>query len=203
MTHPARLGFLARQLANLALTANATRPLPGGPASIPAFFAGWLTAELAPHLLTATAADALTHVARRGVAGRTDKLALAAAAASAVGYMRLMGAGQRAGGEVEDALREAFGANYRDELAHAPTPADLATPWRRLINPFRMVDVSVVAHRRLPYAPGGKRFLLDVYTHPDTPKNAPVLFQVHGGAWMIGNKQQQGIPLMMHLAARG
>ena len=195
--------FLIRQLANLALTANATRPFPGEPASVPAFFAGWLTAELAPHLLAMTAADTLTHVARRGLSGRGDKLALAAAATSSVGYARLMGAGQHAGNEVEDALREALGGSYRDELAKAPTPADLATPWRRLINPFRMADVNVVAHRRLPYAPGGERFELDVYTHRDAPTNAPVLFQVHGGAWMIGHKQQQGIPLMMHLAARG
>ena len=30
-----------------------------------------------------------------------------------------------------------------------------------------------------------------------------MLLQVHGGAWMIGSKEQQGIPLMMHMAARG
>jgi acetyl esterase/lipase len=195
--------FLTRQLANLALTANATRPFPGEPASVPAFFAGWLTAELAPHLLAVTVADTVTHLARHGLSSRSDRLGLAAAVTSAVGYARLMGAGQDAGYEVEAALREALGANYRDEMAHAPTPADLATPWRRLVNPFRMADVDVVAHRRLPYAPGGKRFELDVYTHRDAPQNAPVLFQVHGGAWMIGQKQQQGIPLMMHLAARG
>ena len=30
-----------------------------------------------------------------------------------------------------------------------------------------------------------------------------MLLQVHGGGWTIGNKDTQGIPLMMHLAARG
>ena len=30
-----------------------------------------------------------------------------------------------------------------------------------------------------------------------------MLLQIHGGAWMIGNKDQQGLPLMYHLAARG
>ena len=50
-------GYRNRQLANVALVANAVRPLPGAPASIPAFFAGWLSAELAPHLLAVTAAD--------------------------------------------------------------------------------------------------------------------------------------------------
>jgi acetyl esterase/lipase len=31
----------------------------------------------------------------------------------------------------------------------------------------------------------------------------PALLQVHGGAWVIGDKRQQGLPLMHHLAARG
>ena len=30
-----------------------------------------------------------------------------------------------------------------------------------------------------------------------------MLLQVHGGAWSIGDKEHQGIPLMLHMAARG
>ena len=30
-----------------------------------------------------------------------------------------------------------------------------------------------------------------------------MLFQIHGGAWVIGDKSQQGLPLMLHLAADG
>jgi acetyl esterase/lipase len=195
--------FLTRQLANVALAANATRPVPGGPASVPAFFAGWLSSELAPHLLTATAIDSTAHIARNGLSRRSDKLGLAAAALASAGYASLMTTGQRARNEVEDALREGLGDGYLDELARTPGAADLATPWRRLVNPFRMRDVDVVARSRLPYAPGGRRFELDVYHHRDRPKNAPVLLQVHGGGWMLGHKQQQGIPLMMHMAARG
>jgi acetyl esterase/lipase len=30
-----------------------------------------------------------------------------------------------------------------------------------------------------------------------------VLLQIHGGGWMIGDKSQQGLPLMLHLAAEG
>ncbi len=36
-----------------------------------------------------------------------------------------------------------------------------------------------------------------------TWRTRPVLLQVHGGGWTIGNKDQQGIPLMQHLAAKG
>jgi acetyl esterase/lipase len=50
----------------------------------------------------------------------------------------------------------------------------------------------------------GRRGMLDIYLPADTPpQGAPVLLQVHGGAWTIGTKDQQGIPLMQHMAAKG
>jgi acetyl esterase/lipase len=58
--------------------------------------------------------------------------------------------------------------------------------------------------RNLRYAEGdGKRHLLDVYTPLEGTSNAPVLLQIHGGGWVIGHKQQQAMPLVNHLAARG
>jgi acetyl esterase/lipase len=191
--------FLTRQLVNAGLVANAARPVPGEPAAIPAFFAGWLTSELAPQLLALTALDTAQHVARRGVFNRGT----AVAALAAGGYTSLILRGQSARVEVEAALEEALGTDYRSVLDQVPTPADLATPWRSFVNPFDMRHVDVVAQRRLPYAPGGRRFELDVYHHRDAPAGAPVLLQVHGGGWMIGEKEQQGIPLMMRMAARG
>jgi acetyl esterase/lipase len=192
--------YLKRQVANVALVANAYRPIPGSPASVPAFFAGWLTAELAPHLLALTAVDTAVTVARHG--WRAERRGLAAAAVAAGGYATLMGGGQRARVEVEDSLREALGDEYAQRLARVPEAADLVTPWRSLINPFRMADVDVAATRRLPYHPGGKRFELDVFHHRDKPTGAPVVLQIHGGGWVIGEKEQQGVPLMMRMAAR-
>lgn len=43
--------YLRRQLVTAALTANALRPVSGNAAGVPAMFGGWLTSELAPHLL--------------------------------------------------------------------------------------------------------------------------------------------------------
>ncbi len=59
------MAFLRRQLLTAALTANAIRPVGGFRAGIPSFFAGWLTGELAPHLLALTAADTAAHAVRR------------------------------------------------------------------------------------------------------------------------------------------
>jgi acetyl esterase/lipase len=35
------------------------------------------------------------------------------------------------------------------------------------------------------------------------PAGAPVLIQVHGGGWVLGNKEQQGRPIALHMAAHG
>lgn len=196
------MGFLRRQLVTAALTANAIRPVPGFRAGIPAFFAGWLTSELAQHLMVLTATDTAAHAVRRG---RRSRAGLAVAAANLAGQAFLLDQARRVQKDAEDALVQGLGYDYIEQLDAKPTPAELATPWRRLANPFRMRNAEVVVDKNVPYAPEhGKRGLLDVYRPAaGTDGNAPVLLQVHGGGWMIGNKDQQGIPLMHHLAAKG
>jgi acetyl esterase/lipase len=193
--------FLLRQLVGLGLNANAASPPPGGPPAVPAFFAGWLTSELAPHLLAATVADTAVHLGRHGLGTRRDRLALAAAALNVAGYATLVTGGHRAKTDTEQALVEALGADYASQLSREP--ADLATPWRALVNPFRMRNAEVAVRRHLPYTEGGRRFLADIYHHRDRPSGAPVLLQIHGGGWVIGTKEQQAVPLMLHMAARG
>src|SRR5699024_5205707 len=81
--------------------------------------------------------------------------------------------------------------------------ADPAIPLRELANPFRMTRPGVVRRRNLTYGDGSKRMRLDVYSRGGNPGGAPILLQIHGGGWVIGNKDQQGIPLMQELASRG
>jgi acetyl esterase/lipase len=203
--------FLSRQLVQLGLTANALRPVPGGPASVPAFFAGWLTAELAPQWLALTLADGALNARLRKGRGRRDLVGLAAWAANLGIYADLIVRGRRADQQVEAALVEALGARYRDELNPASLPDDAVvsngsiarTIGGSLAMPFHMSEPNVKRVRGLRYADGGRRFELDVYHRADMPADAPVLLQIHGGGWVIGNKDQQGIPLMTHLAARG
>ena len=197
------MGFLRRQVVTAALTANAIRPAPGFRAGIPAFVAGWLTTELVPHLMTLTAADTAAHVVRRR--RRVSKPGLVLAAANLAGQAFLADQARRVQKDAEDALVEGLGYDYIEQLDAKPTPAELATPWRRLVNPFRMRSTDVIVDRDVPYAPEhGKRGMLDVYRPAGaTVEKAPVLLQVHGGAWTIGTKEQQGIPLMQHLAVKG
>ena len=110
----------------------------------------------------------------------------------------------RAKQHVDRALVEALGADYRELLTATHTDVDLATPVRQLAMPFRMVDDEVEVLKDIAYdAEHGKRGLLDVYRPRDGVEKAPVLLQVHGGGWTVGDKEHQGIPLMLHMAARG
>ncbi|MFD4264993.1 alpha/beta hydrolase [Rhodococcus sp. NPDC058481] len=186
--------FLLRQAVNAALTANALRPVPGMWASVPAFFAGWLTSELAPQQLGATVLDAAVHLGRHGASTRTDRAGLALAALSAAGLTATMVSSRRAGREMADALRE---IGVDDPGAGSPID------WRSSARPFRMRRDDVVRVSNLEYAPGGARFRVDIYHHRDTPPNAPMLLQIHGGGWVVGSKDHQGLPLMVDLASRG
>lgn len=198
------MGFVRRQLVTAALTANAIRPVPGFRAGIPAFFAGWLTGELAPQVLGLTVADAAAHATGR----RRDWRGLALAGLTTAGLVHLVRQSRQAVTDAEDALAEGLGVDYVEQLDARPTPAELATPWRRIANPFAFRRAArragIEVHRDIPFAPYGRRGMLDVYTSEVTPAaGAPVLLQVHGGGWTIGNKDQQGLPLMQHMAAKG
>lgn len=197
--------FLRRQLVTAALTANAIRPVPGFRAGIPAMFAGWLTSELAPHLAAATAADVLAEAARWRRGDHASAAGLGLAAGSLTGLSYLVRQAQAAKDDIDTALREALGPSYLAELTAVHTDVDMATPWRQLVMPFRVQNPEVEVLKDIRYAGrGSRRGLLDVYRRAGARlTGAPVLLQVHGGAWSIGNKDQQGIPLMLHMAARG
>lgn len=195
------LSFVLRQGIGAVLAANAVRPLPGMPLSVPVFMSGWLTAELAPQSLALTAADSTVHIARHGIRSRNDKLGLAFSAISVAALTAVVAAGRGAVHETESALRESLGENYAQgdgEFATTVLPV-----WRQLADPLWMRRKGVEQIRNIAYAPGGRRFQLNVYHRHDAPADAPVLFQIHGGGWVVGNKDQQGIPLMLEMASRG
>jgi acetyl esterase/lipase len=193
-------GYLLRQLVTAALTANAVRPLPGFRTAVPSMAAGWLTSELAPHLLAVTAADT-AYAAARG-RSRTGRLLAAGSSAALAG---LVVQSARSKEYVDRALVEALGDDYRERLSATYTDIDLSTPLRQLAMPFRVRDHEVEILKDIAYDTGhGKRGLLDVYRQRDADlTDAPVLLHVHGGAWSIGDKEHQGVPLMLHMAARG
>ncbi len=194
------MGYLARQLAIGALTANAVRPVPGAMVGIPAMFAGWFVSELSPHFFALTAADTARELVRPAGDRRTALLGLVNLAGLAL-VMRQGGLSQQT---FESGLVEGLGQGYREELEARYADLDWKTPLRDLAWPFGHRVEGVEVLKDIPYAPEhGRRGMLDVYRPRGDVADAPVLLQVHGGAWSIGSKDVQGLPLMKHLASRG
>jgi acetyl esterase/lipase len=196
-----------------ALTVNGLKPIPRtNPLAVPSFFAGWLTSELVVQNLAVTAAGTASYVgtkrARRRPLSRDDRIALGLNAASAVGLGVLISQGLRVRKIVEEALAEGLGDDWAARLDPAPTKADLTTPWRQVLMPWQTKHPDVKRTGDITYAeprPGAKprRNLLDVYQPREPGTKRPVLLQIHGGGWVIGEKEQQGLPLMNYLSARG
>ncbi len=167
--------------------------------SIPQFLAGWLTAELAVHhvlwqaLATAVFAWFGAFDTAPGLAG----LAL-----TILSWGALLSS--------HEAGRRAAPRSVAEALAEHGAAAETAIPVRRIARPFRMKRTGVERIRNLEYGPAlpgdrGRRNRLDVIRPADsTPgERRPALLQIHGGAWVYGEKETQGNPLLYHLAERG
>jgi len=169
------------------------------------FFSAWLCGELAViHLLWQVALTSVLAFAG-GLADPLAQTALGLFSLAWLGLVYLHCQAMDTPRYLRSALCRALGENYRadipDERQHVLCD-DVAT--RHWIKPFNFRRPGVRLHSHVSYADAGKRNLLDIY-HPREPREGgfPVLLQVHGGAWMIGEKEQQAKPLMYHLAERG
>jgi acetyl esterase/lipase len=196
--------FFAVAVASVVTTINAIRPVPWSIVSILSFFGGWLATELAVHRLLLQIAVLVAFPLLGGLHGWQGMVAVLLMAGSIAGTLYLIAIARGAGEVAEQALKEGLGEDYLsridEELAsrHDPT-----IPWLRLLLPFRMGLPEVERSKNIAYGPHGRRNYLDVYRRKDHPTGCPTLLQIHGGGWVIGNKDQQGIPLMQHLTARG
>ncbi len=169
------------------------------------FLSAWLCGELAfIHLLWQVAFTAI--LVFLGVF--SDPLAqtgLALFALSWLGLAYLHCQSMDTPAALYPALQRALGRDYRLDIPagrqHLLSDSIVSKHWLR---PFHFRRPTVRQYSNISYGDAGKRNLLDLYL-PQTPREGgyPVLLQVHGGGWMIGEKEQQGKPLMYHLAERG
>ncbi len=161
------------------------------------FMSGWLAGELALQVVAIGAVITVGFAAlgafeeTRGVVGLA--LSFTAWGLLVAGHFRAQGARE----EVEALARESGLAIETD----VPTT-------HGLMRPFQMKRHGVRRIHDIPYGeslPGDKggRNLLDVILPEDQGADRPILVQIHGGGWMIGDKREQGGPLMGHLASRG
>ncbi len=73
--------------------------------------------------------------------------------------------------------------------------------WRTLLQ-VPLHPRGMVLQKNIPYGPL-KRHRLDVWRLSTTPSNAPIIFYVHGGAWIFGDKREQGRPMLHEFVSRG
>jgi acetyl esterase/lipase len=183
--------------------ANAREPFArSGPLSIPAFAWGLPGSELPRPHITAHAASAAWAIARGSHRSAAGKLGLALTAASMATLWKVHQQSSDAERLVERALRDQLGDDYRTHMAESPVEA---TRTELPTLPTRAVRRRYVDGGHIQYSEYGKRTTLDVWKCPDVPADAgaPVLVQVHGGAWVLGDKEGQAYPLLAHLAERG
>lgn len=198
--------FLAATLVGAWFTWNAYRPIYApAPLAAISFFAGWLTAELAAHHIAWQAVMTLVFVRAGALHAWPGWLGLGITLVSWTFLLKALAVARRAEAVVEAALRDGLGDDYQAEILS--TVADRFAPgleWTRLLLPFPLRHPEVVRVRDVEYARGPNyRLKLDVYHHRGRPAKAPVLLQIHGGAWVVGSKNEQGLPLMLQLARHG
>ena len=198
--------FLFVSLLGAALTYNAYQPryAPQRRAAV-SFFAGWLTAELALHNIAWQVLVTLIFIRAGALHVWPGKFGLLISFVSWAALWRCYQRGHEAEEVVERALCDALGADYqqtiRPDIREKFAPA---VDWKHILLPFPVRHPDVERIRDITFTQvDGADLKLDVYRHRERPTGCPTLFQIHGGGWVIGSKNEQAIPLMLHLAARG
>ncbi|MBV8462602.1 MAG: alpha/beta hydrolase [Acidimicrobiales bacterium] len=191
--------FFAVSMVAGALVVNAYAPVRREPWAGFCFAFGWTPSELPLHFAVLAVAATLAFVTAGALSGWPGWVGLGLTAASVAGLCGQAVVAARAGGVVDEALRTAFGPE-----APEPVRPHWLRPWRMVVAvPFRFRGIT--RQRNIDYwGDGNYRHKLDVLRRRGpAPERAPVLVYVHGGAWVIGDKREQGIPLMHELVQRG
>jgi acetyl esterase/lipase len=180
----------------------AYRPIRHEPLSIPSFFVGWLVGELAVQNIVWEVAATVVFGAFGAFSGWAGWLGLAIALVSWAGLVGLALSGRRAATVVAAALDEVRSDDF-------PVPTERVAPswgrWWRVTQAVPLKGRAVKATRNIDYwGDGHKRHRLDIYRSAvAATAGAPVMVYIHGGAWVIGEKREQGKPMMYELVARG
>ncbi|MEZ5321802.1 MAG: alpha/beta hydrolase [Microthrixaceae bacterium] len=193
-------------LVRLGVVGNARKPAIRNRAlTIPSFFAGWIATEGAVPLAVLHAARSVRNARRGAYRGREGRVAAATDLVTLGGLSKLVLDARRTDDEFVEALSPYLGA---EELAERPRTVRYGAAL-----PVVTGGRTTVRERRIGYVPDAHwRNMLDVYlpkaspapTGADgTPLRRPAIVEIHGGGWVVGNKDQQGVPLLHHMVRQG
>ena len=194
--------FLAVTAVGLAAVALAYRPIRREPFTVVSFATGWLVGELAfQNIVWEMVATAL-FISFGALDAWAGWVGLALAVAGWVGLVGLGATGLRAAGVVARSLDVV--RSYRLPVPSEPTDPTWGK-WWRVTRAIPLKSRAVRVALDIDYAGGGEKHQrLDVYSSRlVSPDRAPVMVYLHGGGWVIGDKREQGKPMMFELVARG
>jgi acetyl esterase/lipase len=198
--------FLAVSLWGAWFTWNALRPTWDSPRfAVVSFAAGWLTTELALHHVAWQAVATVIFGMLGAFHHWPGRLGLFITFASWAGLLVAQRRAHAAEDVMERALVDALGPDYRAQIL--PGLREKLThhiDWGRVLIPFpiKRSDVEIVKDIRFGRV-RATNLDVDVYRSAARPTGCPVLFQIHGGGWAIGTKNEQALPLMNQMAAAG
>lgn len=163
----------------------------------PSWLAAFVATELALHLMVLSTLGTLALLALGAGDHLAGQIGLGLVVATDLAAVPLVLSARR--------TRLSTGAIFADldigDAADTPRYplSHVAFPWRM----FRRPGVKVV--RDVEFARVDGRPLLADFYLPTAPASGPrpAVIQVHGGAWVVGSRREQGIPLLTHLAANG
>ncbi len=172
---------------------------------IQSFFQSWLTNELTLYMIFWQVVATVVFASFGALDAWPGWIGLGICAASWIGMFVLWVRGTRTAQQMRAAL-----ADFDPELdAEIPEPH---VPKSKLWVPFAMHRAGVKRTKNIVFRTvGHKRLKLDVYEPPEPSARTqsgpcvkrPAIIQIHGGGWVIGDKREQGLPLLNHLAVNG
>ena len=186
--------FFLVSIIGAVFTANAFVPVRRVPALfMPSFFGSWLTAELAIHHVLWQAIATLVFMKLGALDAWPGWAGLVFTFGSWFGLLALFADGNRA--------RRTFAAALSDIERVRETKR---VPRRQVVLPFSRKRRGVKVTRNIVYRRvAGTVLKLDVVAPAEEGARRPAIIQIHGGSWVMGDKREQGWPLLSHLAANG
>jgi hypothetical protein len=184
--------FLLVSLVGTAIVVNAAKPLRGPISLVPSWALAFLTLDLALFHI----ALALAFAGGFGMLGALEswpgKLGLLLTLGSSVVLFVLWLPSLRAA-SVADAVAAELELDDVERI-----------PRRLLLQPIPRVRDGVNVLRDVPFSRRDGRVLaMDIYRGSGYAGKRPGLVFIHGGAWVLGDKREQGLPLCNHLASLG
>ena len=211
--------YLAVSVVGAAFVVNAYMPSRSGPTSVLSFFSGWLTGELPLHHIVWQALATVIFGLLGAFGYWPGWVGLGITLVAWIGLVGLYREGHRSRTVVEQALVGIVGSPQgcrttassgrfgRWDKGPRDSEIDGDTMWKgwRLVIPVARRGRTFETIRNVDYAGDGlKAHRLDIIRRStDRPAAGPVMVYIHGGAWIIGDKREQGFPMLLEFARRG